>query len=371
MKRCLFFSLLIYTACPHQEVVAYSDWHSGGVGFAQSSDMPWFEGEQKVSYCFKIDEDNFGVDLVSVRKSWNEALGFWDQVFTHKNFDHYKKNVFPDFYEEECRETTQFKIYLGVWPEGFPGDPKTTVARAVQVSRSLYVSPEKGHNQLERALSNRWSYQGGWLLSVTLMHEIGHVLGFPHDDRATSIMNDANILKLVGAFFVQGFSDFSEVLSKEMSKTAATIKFDNFLSVKDAGYIESRNTITLKSFFPKYRDCHMLLVFYTEKIFIFQWERDDRVVGVEFFPATLDETYRYLKPLEKSCDLYMRNFLMAPLYNLMAKKDMAIIPNSAKIAYGRELVLSHGDIVLKIKSDGWEILKLNGEKYKTTGLQPY
>ena len=179
---------------------------SGG-GFTPSiSQNPWFfENSRDIKYCINIDEQNFGVTIDTARNSVKRAIQYWESQLEKFNAWRDEPDVpfikmlppltFRYLQEEHlgiCQSTTDLIFQLGYLTEDqqpYIPNPKEVIAQAVLTDYDpevlkgkgfIYISPEEGNLAPEMSQFSHWEQLDGKLLTITLMHELGHVLGIPH-----------------------------------------------------------------------------------------------------------------------------------------------------------------------------------------------
>ncbi len=199
-----FLSILAFTSS------LYADWHSGGGQLPADHDNPWFiHNTLKVSYCFKIDENNFGVPLESVREAFDKAREYWKEQFQHfaasesSEERNQVRTGMQSFTEETCTPKTDMIIQLGVLSEAqksYFEKPDLVIANTVRTEYDpvnlrgkgfIYVSPEKGPLALRYTTAeHRWSRNNGNVLTRILIHEMGHVFGLKHSDRIFAMFQE-------------------------------------------------------------------------------------------------------------------------------------------------------------------------------------
>ncbi|OQW50508.1 MAG: hypothetical protein A4S09_01570 [Proteobacteria bacterium SG_bin7] len=182
--------------------LAQAGWTSGGGGFIRDTENPWFLKNVKVvNYCVKIDEQNFGISKSLAEERIKQAIDYWKKEFAISrtiisSSDEYEPGVATqDFILSECATNTDLHFLLGVLPEEeAPKDwmPSSFIGIAMRTEYDrkqmrgrgfIYISPGKGalrYNNRE-LVEDAWSKVNGHLFRQIVMHELGHVFGFPHE----------------------------------------------------------------------------------------------------------------------------------------------------------------------------------------------
>lgn len=175
-------------------------WSSGGGELLKDAVNPWFlNNTPQVTYCIVIDKKNFGASEETVRQHLNRALHFWKQQFSHAVLPNSSKLgllkiASQEFVETACNKDPNISFQFGVLSQKQkeflrnPADYAAITVRTEYDQRNLrakgfvYISPSSGAlaYDSEGVVKNAWSINGGHLLYLTLVHELGHVFGLPH-----------------------------------------------------------------------------------------------------------------------------------------------------------------------------------------------
>ncbi|MGE0173359.1 MAG: hypothetical protein AB7T49_11250 [Oligoflexales bacterium] len=186
-------------------------WSSGGGAFYTDEYNPWFIQNTKiVKYCITIDDEHFGVGLDKVRTNIVEAIKYWKEEFKELEIlQQYSSPVqlaTADFREVNCKDDSvrvvfQMGVIDGKKQRRYIESPEKTVGVAVRTSYDpvnlrgkgfIYISPEEGKYALKGKdlIAKRWQQNGGKLLQLILIHELGHVFGIPHHGSWYEIMGE-------------------------------------------------------------------------------------------------------------------------------------------------------------------------------------
>lgn len=186
---------------------------SGGGLIYGAKANPWFVGGQiSPTWCVEIDLKTFGMSRSKAESIVELALHEWKAVSK------------VEFTKSECSSATDLRFLLGsLTPEdrghlshaGFASDKslRETAALTIQTNYDsinligrgfIYVSPESGPLRISGGnVSNTpWNRLDGKLLKLTVLHELGHVFGFPHTSEADGLMGSRTIEYLTEQTFV-------------------------------------------------------------------------------------------------------------------------------------------------------------------------
>ena len=196
------FSLLFLIQIHAFANTSTSGWVSGGGELIEDAKNPWFLiNTKQVKYCIQIDEANFGQNISSVRQRIEKAFNFWKVQFNTNSFSQNESLATQVFTEVSCNESPDLQFQFGILnglqlqrirtPMNYIGLTVRTEYDKVNLKGKgfIYISPQKGTLKfnllnLENIRENwlPWSEDNGSLLLPTLIHEIGHIFGVPHDD---------------------------------------------------------------------------------------------------------------------------------------------------------------------------------------------
>ncbi|MGZ3772754.1 MAG: hypothetical protein ACXVCY_15795 [Pseudobdellovibrionaceae bacterium] len=175
-------------------------WTSGGGENIRDERNPWWlQNTKEVTYCIKVDEQNFGQPKSLLQDKIKFALNFWKKqlrTVTWTQIDR-DQNVLvgtQNFTETACQEGTDLVFQFGVLdgeqirylsdPTKFIGVSVRTSYDAVNLKGKgfIYISPESGPLKFNKTglMQKPWSFGDGVLLTPALIHELGHVFGIPH-----------------------------------------------------------------------------------------------------------------------------------------------------------------------------------------------
>jgi hypothetical protein len=189
---------------------AMAGWTSGGGNLRSTEQNPWFvQNTKTVSYCIDMDEANFGQTIEVAREKISNALNYWKGEFS-ASVPWETGGVTPilgtqRFIESECSPQTDITFKLGTLTteqEQFLKDPASIVGITVRTDYDneqlrgkgfVYVSPERGRLALRgnNISTDRWTLNGGKLLELLLIHELGHLFGMPHEGNSSAIMGES------------------------------------------------------------------------------------------------------------------------------------------------------------------------------------
>jgi hypothetical protein len=210
--------LLFISSCAYA-----GGWSSGGGGRTTDEGNPWFLGEAPIPYCVKV-APGFPVSKEKVTQEIREAFDQWNTVF--KRYGLYHKNLPGKFSDGKSRyitteaieipicddRTHQLEFKIGFVDQEvsqfFEENSKATVGLAQhreydhQTFRTggyIWIAPDdwidgKELNMLPVKRFPVWEEKPTRFNSI-LIHEIGHVLGFPH--LAGSVMDETIFSHLV------------------------------------------------------------------------------------------------------------------------------------------------------------------------------
>lgn len=218
--RFLFVLLILIT-----NAFAGNDggWVSSGGELFKDAHNPWFvKNTKQVYYCIKSDEVTMSQTAEDLPQVINEALKFWANEFS-KTVSEETPGRFDlggqDFILVDCKDekvdirflfgystlTTDEIKYL-VKPEKYIGVSVRTSYDKVNLKAKgfVYISSDKGDHAYE---NNGTLTQEAWknkkLLQYALMHELGHVFGFPHT--GSGLMSEVFLDQLLNKFLVESF----------------------------------------------------------------------------------------------------------------------------------------------------------------------
>ncbi len=196
-------------------------WVSSGGEVFRTARNPWFldKNVSRVNYCVLLDETNFSATGVDVRAGIHDAIDYWKselaqptsqqtgfasvggQVFNEQDqcstdtdltFKFGYGTLSPDEikYFNETSPVVGVKAYIGVSVR------QTYDTVLMKGSGFVYIASDKGPNAYVnpgQMVSEPW--KSPKLLSYALMHELGHVFGFPHT--GTGLMSEVFLDQLL------------------------------------------------------------------------------------------------------------------------------------------------------------------------------
>ncbi len=185
-------------------------WSSGGGGLLKDTVNPWFlNNTPSVSYCIVIDQKNFGASQDVAKLQLTSALQFWKEQFSNAVLQNLPKFgplkiASQIFTETTCGSDPDIVFQFGVLSDKqkkFLKEPTEYAAISVRTNydeRNLrskgfvYVSPSAGPlaYNLEGVVKDAWNMDGGHLLYLTLLHELGHVFGLQHMGSYGDLMSE-------------------------------------------------------------------------------------------------------------------------------------------------------------------------------------
>jgi hypothetical protein len=185
---------------------------SGGYLYRYENN-PWYlQNTPIVKYCVAMDEVNFGVPKAVAQKEISLAIETWKAQLAMASYTRYGSDLKPwseirlgtqDFEEVSCdSDSVNLRFQLGQLSDAqqaILGNPKRYVADTFQTSYDevnmrgsgfIYLAPEKGPFMPDESgkAEHFWSEVDGIALHVVLLHELGHIFGFPHTP--DTIMDD-------------------------------------------------------------------------------------------------------------------------------------------------------------------------------------
>ncbi|MGE0174010.1 MAG: matrixin family metalloprotease [Oligoflexales bacterium] len=211
----LFMTVSMFTASQ-----SWGGWVSSG-GFLPTTDQnPWFiQNTKVVNYCVVVENElEFGTSKVLASKSITEALAYWKRQFATNPYEINNIDIVvggQEFVEGECTESTDIVFQMG-WLSPYQRnkigfDRNKVMAVSVRTHYDevnmrgkgfVYISPEKGSlaPRSEDAIERRWEINDGAVLTLTLIHEFGHIFGVPHMGTELDIMSETFVRKLIGPY---------------------------------------------------------------------------------------------------------------------------------------------------------------------------
>jgi len=179
-------------------------WVSGGGEFTSDSTNPWWiDNTKNVQYCIKIDEENFGTDVSTVRNALNGAVAYWNFQLSlvKRKYNSDLKIWLPrvgtqSFEEVTCDKphdlTLQFGVLTAEQTAFFSQGPALAAVsvrtdydkKNLRAKGFVYLAPEKGDlaPKFFDLVERPWiGHDGSAALEATLIHEFGHIFGFHHE----------------------------------------------------------------------------------------------------------------------------------------------------------------------------------------------
>lgn len=219
MKYLIFLLLLSLQALAGQD----GGWVSSGGELFKDAHNPWFvRNTKQVYYCILSDEQTLSQTADTLPKVIAEALDFWKKEFS-KVVSQETPGRFDlggqDFIQVDCKDEkvdvrflfgystlTAEEIKYLVKPEKYIGVSVRTAYDKVNLKAKgfVYIASDKGEHSYE---NNGTLTQEAWrnkkLLQYALMHELGHVFGFPHT--GSGLMSEVFLDQLLNKFLVDSF----------------------------------------------------------------------------------------------------------------------------------------------------------------------
>ena len=228
---------------------------SGGYVYGYQQN-PWFLGNVKsVNYCIDMDEANFGPKREEANASIQRAVGLWKIAFSAPGI-YPTLEVEPadalkigqqDFNLVSCESgTVDIRFQFGKLTDSQRATlvkPTKYVASAVQTEYDedqlrgkgfIYVAAEKGslRPEADDLAEDFLSHHDHVVLDMTLVHELGHVFGVPHQMGTAFPMGESfceqlvtsKIRSLLDLFIILdpekasyvGYSNYRELLQIQM-----------------------------------------------------------------------------------------------------------------------------------------------------------
>lgn len=186
--------------------ISFAGWTSGGGELIRDGQNPWFLANVKsVTYCVEVDEANFGQTRSQVSSIIVKALNNWKLEFRNARYLNSNLGIAAQtFHETSCSANPDIRFQFGVLsgeqlkklddPTRFLGVTVRTDYDPVQMRGRgfVYVSPARGPLKIagEKVVKEPWALENGGLLYLVLVHELGHVFGFPHSSERADLMNE-------------------------------------------------------------------------------------------------------------------------------------------------------------------------------------
>lgn len=208
-----FFAMVLLLVLTSAQAWAGGAVSSGGGSFGDDHN-PWFlRNVASATYCLNVDSATFSAGIDDIRADVQQAIAYWQQQFTAvQTFDSVGvvKIATQSFSEVDCTDNPDVEIVLGyggLTPDQLtdftdPGDP--TVGPTSYIGCTMRTSYDavnmrgKGYIYISSDMGAHIYYNDGnliapaWtkpnLLLYALIHEWGHVFGFPHT--GSSIMSE-------------------------------------------------------------------------------------------------------------------------------------------------------------------------------------
>lgn len=200
-------------------------WISSGGELFRDAKNPWFvRNTEAVRYCVRVAEGSFSVSRDSASQLIAGAFRYWQQEF--QRLDRFKlpsEGFFTlgtqRFEEVDCsRPNVDIRFLLGydlLTPEeiAFLKEPRKYIGVTVRTDYDeeslkgkgfVFISSDRGPNaylnsgsQIERA------WQHPKLLTYVLLHEVGHIFGFPHT--GSGLMSEVFLEQVINKNLYESF----------------------------------------------------------------------------------------------------------------------------------------------------------------------
>lgn len=196
-------------------------WVSSGGELLRDSKNAWFlQNTKRISYCVKVDHDNFGLAREDVSKRIRESFEYWRKEFANeqsRDANLEAKVATQTLVETECNDKTDIAFQFGVLTAEQiaklerPGDFVSFAMRTdydrvnLRAKGFVYVAPPKGPlkpDSWKNAAEDVWSNNNGGALLHVLAHEFGHVFGLSDGDKevAFDIMSTGYVEEVSGRY---------------------------------------------------------------------------------------------------------------------------------------------------------------------------
>ncbi len=304
-------------------------WSSGGGGLLKDSVNPWFlNNTPNVSYCVIIDQDHFGASQDVVRLQLTRAIQFWKEQFGHSILPKLTKFgqvqiASQVFTENTCENDPDIVFQFGVLnhkQKKFLHDPTEYAAISVRTDYDdvnlrgkgfVYVAPSTGPLAYgsEGVVQNAWNINGGHLLYLALLHELGHVFGLQHMGSYGDLMSAGFVESILA-----GSIDSKSALPEEL----------NFFSLRKKGRLICPSVVLL-DIWQKFFDAKL-----TDKCFHFDFDHDPKndlfgKTSMKIYAATSSSgAMRKIQEVELLMDRFFPSFTSL----IWLSKRQAVFDNS-------------------------------------------
>jgi hypothetical protein len=182
-------------------------WSGGGGELIKDTRNPWWlENTKTVSYCIKVEEENFEFSpaVGSLSQLVQTTLEYWKQQFERTQAEAEARNLevlvaTQTFIETACDSPHDLTFQFGTLSEDqikqlkemgtLPTDHVSMAVRTdydkvnLRGKGFIYIAPNKGKLKpnMDGALPSPWTLGNGGNLVYVLAHELGHVFGISHD----------------------------------------------------------------------------------------------------------------------------------------------------------------------------------------------
>lgn len=215
---CLAFSffvsgLLLANSANYFEGAGSS---GGGVEFGDSKNPWWLENTRQVKYCIVHNKATFSAPIELAREQIDKAIDHWRHELAKVNPIVQDALLSPrpvvigtqEFVEVKCHEKPLLRFQFGTLSDDqkeslrdYPSIIGVAFREAydrvdLRASGYIYLAPDIGP-QKPRILANKetvWNTHEGEILFHILVHEFGHIFGFPH---SRSIMSETYVAGIV------------------------------------------------------------------------------------------------------------------------------------------------------------------------------
>ena len=195
MKITTLIALVLFVAVNPRAIAGMSS--SGGERITTEQN-PWFLGDESVRYCI-LRSDDFSMPLERAANVLSEVMSDWTTTLakldpTPLETPAGKRRLTLSFTQVPC-ESAELKIYFGASDDAIQEALKFYAAETVgfalrqsydqvlgRAKGLVWIAPDQGLQKYRGPMfaTDVWTHEVA--LHNVLLHELGHVFGFPHDD---------------------------------------------------------------------------------------------------------------------------------------------------------------------------------------------